>query len=211
MKRRSFLKGACAVLGAAAGGGALSGCAGVVRSDLAPEGTSTGLEAEDLRILNAASLAPSGHNTQPWQLRIVGPDEWVLGSEPVRWLPAVDPENRELVLSLGAFVENLDLAAGASGRRVEVAILSADPKARDLLRLQLRPDRPRPDRSGDMAGRRTVRSGLLGRELAASDVEALSGLVQGGLAYFPGSTPEARALADASYEANRAQVARNDA
>jgi hypothetical protein len=101
--------------------------------------------------------------------------------------------------------------AGSGGRRVEVDVLSVDPKSRELLRLRLRRDRPRSDRSDDIAGRRTVRTGLLNRELAALDVAALSSLAQGGLAYFPGSTPEAGTLADATYEANRAQVARDDA
>ncbi len=70
-------------------------------------------------ILHHASLAPSGHNSQPWRVRIEGPDAWTVEVDERRRLPAVDPDNRELLLSIGAFVENLSIAAGASGLAVD--------------------------------------------------------------------------------------------
>ena len=39
---------------------------------------------------------------------------WI-GTERSRWLPKVDPTNREVALSLGAFVENLMTAAPSYG------------------------------------------------------------------------------------------------
>jgi hypothetical protein len=74
--------------------------------------------------LYLASLAPSGHNTQPWTLRVVEPKHWIIGSDKKRWLPAVDPENREMFLSLGAFIENLVIAAGTYGYEVDLQILA---------------------------------------------------------------------------------------
>jgi hypothetical protein len=65
-------------------------------------------------ILYYASLAPSGHNTQPWSVRL-GHEEMWIGTERSRWLPGVDPTNREATLSLGAFLENLIVAAPAYG------------------------------------------------------------------------------------------------
>jgi hypothetical protein len=48
--------------------------------------------------------APSAHNTQPWLL-VYLPDRIELRYEPARALPAGDPTQRDLLLSLGAFVE----------------------------------------------------------------------------------------------------------
>ena len=63
-----------------------------------------------------ASLAPSGHNTQPWLL-IPGhsAQDFQLTLNQDCCLPEVDPCNREAMLSLGAFLENLIQAAPRFG------------------------------------------------------------------------------------------------
>ncbi|WP_299215323.1 nitroreductase family protein [uncultured Aquimarina sp.] len=61
-------------------------------------------------IIHAATKAPSGHNTQPWNFKIIEtgieihPD---LSHE----LSVVDPNNRELYISIGCALENLLVAA----------------------------------------------------------------------------------------------------
>ena len=61
-------------------------------------------------LLNYAQLAPSSHNSQPWQFSVqdnlihVYPDL-------DRWLKIADPEQRELYISLGCALENLLIAA----------------------------------------------------------------------------------------------------
>ena len=80
-----------------------------------------GLTEEEMDILYLASLAPSGHNTQPWTVRIVEPQHWIVGSARERWLPAVDPQNREVLLSIGAFLENLIIAAEVHGYAVDLS------------------------------------------------------------------------------------------
>ena len=119
LNRRSFLKKALAASSLAVGTGSLlSGCSGIRRSDLPdqnpPGHTANQLDAAGNSILYYASLAPSGHNSQPWFVRVLNQNEWIIGVDPQRRLPAVDPDNREILLSIGAFAENLSLAAGAS-------------------------------------------------------------------------------------------------
>jgi hypothetical protein len=63
---------------------------------------------DGLDILRLASRAPNGHNTQPWTITLVDPATWILGSDQTRRLPAVDPANREMLLSLGAFLGKSD-------------------------------------------------------------------------------------------------------
>ena len=45
-------------------------------------------------ILYLASLAPSGHNTQPWLVKYIEPYHWIIGNDKTKWLPAANPEQR---------------------------------------------------------------------------------------------------------------------
>ena len=63
-------------------------------------------------MMEQAVKAPSGHNTQPWLFR-VQKDRIQILPDMSKSLPAVDPDNRELFISLGCATENLCIAAGA--------------------------------------------------------------------------------------------------
>lgn len=65
-------------------------------------------------LLRYAVLAPSGHNTQPWTFRIT--DEGVeVKPDLARRLPVADPSDRELMISIGAAITNLRVAAAHFG------------------------------------------------------------------------------------------------
>lgn len=65
-------------------------------------------------LLRYAVLAPSGHNTQPWSFRIT--DEGIeVSADLSRHLPVSDPSDRELLLSVGAAIANLRVAAAHFG------------------------------------------------------------------------------------------------
>ncbi len=63
-------------------------------------------------LIHYATKAPSGHNTQPWNFKII---ETGIEIHPDlnHVLPVVDPNNRELYISLGCALENLLVAANA--------------------------------------------------------------------------------------------------
>ncbi|HVS32310.1 MAG TPA: nitroreductase [Thermoanaerobaculia bacterium] len=65
-------------------------------------------------LLRYAVLAPSGHNTQPWTFAIV-PEGIEVFADYTRRLPHVDPGNRELMMSVGAAIMNLRVAAAHFG------------------------------------------------------------------------------------------------
>jgi len=75
-----------------------------------------------------AILAPSSHNTQPWQFIING-DELLVCADRTRSLANIDPFDRELIISCGAALLNLRVALAHF--RVPVAITtfpqSSDP------------------------------------------------------------------------------------
>lgn len=82
-----------------------------------------GLAEDDVRgVLEAASLAPSLHNSQPWRFTL-HPDRIELRFDPAKQLRATDPESRELRLSCGAALLNVRLALQGLGIRPLVSLL----------------------------------------------------------------------------------------
>jgi hypothetical protein len=82
-------------------------------------------EAQDneyAKMLEYAVRAPSGHNTQPWKFRLLDSAIEIYPNMEVS-LHVVDPDNRELYISLGAAAENLCIASGKFGYKPVANIL----------------------------------------------------------------------------------------
>ncbi len=84
------------------------------------------------RILEAATLAPSSHNTQPWIFDVAQIDVIRLFVDRRRALPVNDPAGREMTISCGAALMNLRAAAAAESRAPRVRLLP-EPGRPDLL------------------------------------------------------------------------------
>ncbi len=120
--RRTFIQAGSAAAAALALSPLLASCgaaesyeavADEIRRPLAPAA------ATDLReLVRLATLAPSGHNSQPWKFRLA-PGLIEIHPDLTRHLPAVDPDNRELWISLGSALENLLVAAEHLGYHPE--------------------------------------------------------------------------------------------
>lgn len=217
LTRRGFL-GKTARLGAALGLAPLvSACDdGAKRGDFAAD-----MEDHALRrrigdrysaILDMAGLAPSSHNTQPWTIRIDGPGRWTLGLAPDRLLPAVDPDRREAILSLGAFVENLHRAAAHHKYDVDVNVTSDDPNSTEIARIHLTGGAAETTDITPILQRRTRRDGLSPAPLNRTDIAALRAGDDGdGVGFVDVESPQGKRLAEATVEANKLQVARDAA
>lgn len=125
MNRREILMGVGAI--AAIGGAgtyASSRCMGSMADyDAAAATMRQALSARPAiaEMIRMATLAPSGHNTQPWRFRI-GRDQVEILLDPSRRTPVVDPDDHRLYVALGCAAENLVLAAGARGYRGTVGL-----------------------------------------------------------------------------------------
>ena len=210
--RRSFMKDAFKAGLALSAGPMLTACASGpknVRPEPGAENSMSFLDETERRILHLAALAPSGHNSQPWKVRVAGPGRWVVEADPGRRLPAVDPENRELLLSLGAFVENLSLAAGALGFRAEAQTIAQSRQDRDVVGISLLKDAPQPFPLEQMRLRRIVKTGQAPREISPQDIKTLFRHAKGGAFYFPRGSQHASCIRDATVEAFRIQSFRD--
>ena len=129
--RRDFLKLSLAAGVAAVGGYTLYEYAPWLDYDQQVEQTWKPLEKDSTtssqmrELVRYATLAPNGHNTQPWSFTI---KENAIEIHPdlTRRLPIVDPNDRELWISLGCALENLVIAARAFGYESEVTYPDAN-------------------------------------------------------------------------------------
>jgi len=216
INRRSFLKRTLAAGSLSVGTGSLlSACSSFRRADLPDQDLSKPISAQldpiSGAILYHASLAPSSHNAQPWFVRIVQKNEWVIGLDPQRRLSEVDPDNREALLSIGAFAENLALAAGTYGFQAEMEIIAENRFQQDIIKVSLEPTRPSDYPLERLSGRRTVKQGYLTDEIKNEDIQALSEPLKGRLFYFPKGTEHANCIEEGVIENFRIQAARDNA
>ncbi len=87
----------------------------------------TGLQAATLTAaVEAATLAPSVHNTQPWLFRIDA-DRIDLFADLSRQLSVTDPTGRQLHLSCGAALHHLTVSLRAADLRTDVQLFPAGP------------------------------------------------------------------------------------
>ena len=216
LNRRSFLKKTLAAGSLLAGAGSfIAACSGVSRNEMPgpdpAEQPHQGLDKVRIAVLYYASLAPSGHNSQPWYVRVLDQNEWIIGLDPLRRLPAVDPHNREALLSIGAFAENLALAAGKFGLKAEMELLAADPFEQDILKVSLSQAKPVDYPLQRITGRMTVKHGYLPDEIKKDDLQMLSKPFNGRIFYFPRGTEHADCIAEGAIENFRRQSQRDDA
>ncbi len=126
-------------------------------------------EAGDL--LRYATLAPNGHNTQPWRFQVSDRQISIL-PDPARRTPVVDPDDHHILVSLGAAAENLALAGAARGRGGTVRF---DPAADGAVVFAFGGgSAPEPDLFDAMARRQSTRADYDGRAVSPETLRALA-------------------------------------
>lgn len=82
-------------------------------------------------LINFAVLAPSSHNSQPWEFKIKGEDTIQIYLAPTRRLPESDTNDRQLYISLGCAITNIIIAADYYGYATNLNLLPK-PKEQEL-------------------------------------------------------------------------------
>lgn len=167
---------------------------------------------DEREILYLASLAPSGHNTQPWFVRYVEPYHWIIGNDKSRWLPGVDPTQRETILSLGTFIQNLEYAASELGYDCRFDLMAASNQDEQIMDVTLsKKEKSVQGIIEEIKQRRTIRSNYLKDVLKKEDAFYLSKDDPGFIHYIPNTAKEHQWLNEQTIEANRIQAYRDAA
>lgn len=163
-------------------------------------------------ILAHAMLAPSSHNTQSWRVHVESDRRWIVGPDPARQLRAVDTEARELVLSVGTFLEYLCVAAAAFGLATEVEPITDSRIESGMATVTFQ--RAPPSGGSELErirNRRTLRNGYRSDSIRADDLEALRSALGEDSAWYERESREGTWLAGATRAAFAQQAWRDDA
>jgi len=168
--------------------------------------------ADERNILFLASLAPSGHNTQPWFVQYMEPYHWIIGNDKSKWLPGVDPTQRETMLSIGAFTQNLEYGASNLGYQCEFTILANNNQDEQVLSVKLTKAANAPRYNIEkIKQRRTIRSNYLSEVLKKEDIDELMAGELDAFHWLPNTSKEHQYLNEQTIEANRIQSYRDAA
>ena len=99
----------------------------------------SGVPVRDLVAL--ATRAPSVHNTQPWHWCIDG-ERMSLFADSSRQLQYADPDGRDLVISCGAALQHLQVAAAAAGWKARVRRMPNPDNDNQLANVSFQPEQP---------------------------------------------------------------------
>ena len=122
------------------------------------------------QMIRYATLAPNGHNSQPWRFSINGGFASIL-PDLSRRTPVVDPDDHHLFVGLGCAAENLLLAGAAHGRPGQMLFLNNDGG-----RIDIGLERGKAERSvlyDAIPKRQSTRSFYDGRAVSAEDLKLL--------------------------------------
>jgi hypothetical protein len=158
-------------------------------------------------LLGYAILAPSSHNTQPWRFRLRGATLDLLADRS-RALPVVDPEDRALVISCGAALGHLRVAAEALGEALHVTSLP-DPMQPDLL-ARIEAGGPCPVHRHALldaiTARRTTRAAFAPDALPEALLHATAAAIPGVTLHWRTHPADRHAIAELIAEGDRAQM-----
>jgi nitroreductase len=162
------------------------------------------------QLITAAVAAPSVHNTQPWLFRVDHNRVHVL-ADPSRQLTAQDPQGRALLMSCGAALLNLRLAAEHYGH---TATLTLFPNELDQMHVatvdlhgHVRPTAMADELFAAIPHRHTNRMPYEDRPVPPAVIEALTEAArQEGADFYAVNEPnERRRLVDLIHDADAAQ------
>jgi hypothetical protein len=162
-------------------------------------------------LLNYAVLAPSILGTEPWSFHVTD-DSVVLRADPARRLPVTDPQGRELLISCGAALLNLRIAAAAHEYELNVTTFPDERRSEVVAKATLGPgSASASDRQLRKAitMRRTHRGGFGTRPLPQGLANRLTEAArqEGGMISFLTDPKAQRGMLDLAAEARRAQLA----
>jgi len=159
-------------------------------------------------LVSAAVLAPSNWNSQPWSFEVDG-ESIRLVADARRALPVLDPARKSLMISLGAALENMLVAARSYGLRTNVSYFPRGTSNPTVAEMTWTPGDVRRDRAffTAISDRRTNRRDYDGRGIFPQNRAQLMSQASEDLRlYWLDDRDAMRAVADVAHDAVHARV-----
>lgn len=157
-------------------------------------------------IIYYASLAGNSHNTQPWYVYVESDSLLFIKADFSRKLQIVDPDARGLFISLGAFIENLQLAAASLGYKAEVRITAKHKNDSNVATIYLSESQKNGYNLSQIENRRTLRTPFHNTEISKDHLNNLIDNSSSEIFYFSSSSEEGKYIAEQTLAAYTQQA-----
>ncbi|ALJ06298.1 hypothetical protein APS56_14650 [Pseudalgibacter alginicilyticus] len=160
-------------------------------------------------LINYASKAPSSHNSQPWIFKV---KEHSIEIHPDKngALPIVDPDNRELYISLGCATENICLVSPYFNYNTELEIITT---SNDYTFIKIRFKETSKNNNTTILNlinnRQSNRSIYTGKHISDTSIKTLESILTSlniNTYYFKNGTPEFKMITDYILKGNTIQM-----
>jgi hypothetical protein len=158
------------------------------------------------QIIYYASLAGNSHNTQPWFVYVENDSLIHIKADFSRKLHIVDPDARGLFISLGAFIENLELTAGSLGYKADIKITAQQKNDSEIATIHLTKSQKSEYDLSKIENRRTLRNPFHKTEISKEHLNKLINSNDSGIIYFPSASPEGKFIAEQTLAAYTQQA-----
>lgn len=161
-------------------------------------------------ILYYASLAGNSHNTQPWKVKMIDDYTMEVYADTLRHLKVVDPTRRGLFISLGAFIENINLAAGSFGYSADIVIKAE--KTTDTLAAVIKLSKTEKTNFSlvDLENRKTTRTPFENSPINANDLKLITESFTN-VVFIPANSDNGKYISTKTLEAYTQQANNEDA
>lgn len=159
--------------------------------------------SKDLQdIIRMASLAPSSHNSQMWKIKILSDKEFLICWDSERKLFSSDPQNREALISIGAFIENFCEGSKKYNYEAQVEVYDKIREDNSVAKIVLR------DKSfgntekivANIEERHSIKTPFFNKDLEKNDLDAFLGIDKN-IFYYDVDSKEGQYLKNSVYEA----------
>jgi hypothetical protein len=158
------------------------------------------------KMLYYASLAGSSHNSQPWKVQVTRDSLIRLYADTTRALTVVDPDRRELYISLGAFIENFNLAAGSLGYNSTVKLIDDKKNITLVAEIHLNKALSTHYHLELIEKRRTLRTPFDTTSISKKDINQLLAADSQQIHFYPAHSKEGSLIAQKTVEAYTQQA-----
>lgn len=93
----------------------------------------------EFQLIRGGITSSSSHNMQPWKIKILDENTFTLYADMEKTLPVIDPENKQLLMSLGTFIGSVKETAKELGLdlHVEYAPIDTSKKQNQIATFQI--------------------------------------------------------------------------